>query len=133
MDLATKSGHGRKGSRYRYHSWNLRASIRKRQYLGVVRYSRTALSIPLHAGHGPPFGAASATGQALRAYFYAPGSLIPRSMGDWRRDTVREVDIVTGCFFLLRKRTGRLSVALMKTISCTARKRTCACVPRNVA
>jgi GT2 family glycosyltransferase len=34
-----------------------------------------------------------------------PGSKLfdPESMGDWRRDTVREVDIVTGCFFLLRK------------------------------
>lgn len=27
----------------------------------------------------------------------------PEAMPDWRRDTVREVDIVTGCFFLLRR------------------------------
>ena len=27
----------------------------------------------------------------------------PESMGDWRRDTVREVEIVTGCLLLIRK------------------------------
>jgi GT2 family glycosyltransferase len=35
-----------------------------------------------------------------------PGSRMfdPEAMGDWDRDTARKVDIVTGCFFLLRKR-----------------------------
>ncbi len=27
----------------------------------------------------------------------------PEGMGNWKRDTAREVDIVTGCFFLLRR------------------------------
>lgn len=27
----------------------------------------------------------------------------PESLGSWRRDTVREVDAVTGCFFLIRR------------------------------
>ena len=35
-----------------------------------------------------------------------PGSRLfdPESLGGWHRDSVREVDIVTGCFFLLSKR-----------------------------
>ena len=35
----------------------------------------------------------------------APGSrlLDPESLGGWRRDTVRDVDIVTGCFLLIRR------------------------------
>lgn len=43
----------------------------------------------------------AATG--LTALFRDSKLFDPESMGDWRRDTVREVDIVTGCFFLLRK------------------------------
>lgn len=39
----------------------------------------------------------------LRAIF--PGSAVfhPRGYGGWQRDTVREVGVVTGCFFLIRR------------------------------
>jgi len=40
----------------------------------------------------------------LTALFRGSRVFDPEAMGDWRRDSVRRVDIVTGCFFLLRKR-----------------------------
>lgn len=43
----------------------------------------------------------SATG--LTAAFPNSPLFHPEAMPDWRRDTVREVDIVVGCFFLIRR------------------------------
>ncbi len=42
-------------------------------------------------------------GTGLSALFRATSIFDPESLGGWARDTVREVDIVTGCFFLIRK------------------------------
>lgn len=39
----------------------------------------------------------------LSALFPASEFFTPEAMGGWRRDTVREVDIVVGCLFLIRK------------------------------
>ena len=39
----------------------------------------------------------------LTAAFRGSRLFDPEAMGDWHRDTARKVDIVTGCFFLLRK------------------------------
>jgi GT2 family glycosyltransferase len=41
---------------------------------------------------------------ALSALFRNSRWFDPESIGGWRRDSVREVDIVTGCFFLLKRR-----------------------------
>lgn len=43
-------------------------------------------------------------GAGLAALYRGSRLFDPESMGDWCRDSVREVDIVTGCFFLLSKR-----------------------------
>lgn len=52
----------------------------------------------------PTIWSSFCNGSGLASLF--PGSRLfnPESMTDWRRDSIREVDIVTGCFFLLRKR-----------------------------
>lgn len=39
----------------------------------------------------------------LTSVFRGASLFNPEAMPDWKRDTVREVDIVTGCFFLLRR------------------------------
>lgn len=42
------------------------------------------------------------------AHFFSDSALCnPEAYGSWRRDRVREVDIVTGCFLLIRARTWR--------------------------
>ncbi|MDB4632833.1 glycosyltransferase family 2 protein [bacterium] len=40
----------------------------------------------------------------LRALFPRSEFFHPRGYGTWERDTVREVGVVTGCFFLMRRR-----------------------------
>jgi len=47
----------------------------------------------------------SATG--LTNAFPRSGLFNPEAMGNWQRDTVREVDIVVGCFFLIRTELWR--------------------------
>lgn len=42
-------------------------------------------------------------GIGLSAVFKGTRWFDPESLGGWARDTVRQVDIVTGCFFLLRR------------------------------
>jgi GT2 family glycosyltransferase len=39
----------------------------------------------------------------MTACFRGSALFNPESFGSWRRDTVREVDIVSGCFFLIRR------------------------------
>lgn len=39
----------------------------------------------------------------LSAAFAKSELFNPEAMGDWQRDTVRQVDIVVGCFFLIRR------------------------------
>lgn len=52
----------------------------------------------------PTLWSSFACAVGLTAMFRGSRMFDPEAMGNWRRDTVREVDIVTGCFFLLRKR-----------------------------
>lgn len=47
----------------------------------------------------------SATG--LTSVFPRSAFFNPEAMGNWQRDTVREVDIVVGCFFLIRTQLWR--------------------------
>ena len=52
----------------------------------------------------PTLWSSFCNGAGLAGLFPRSSFFNPESMGDWQRDTIRQVDIVTGCFFLLRKR-----------------------------
>jgi hypothetical protein len=52
----------------------------------------------------PTLWSSLACAVGLTSLFRGSRLFDPEAMGDWRRDSVRKVDIVTGCFFLLRKR-----------------------------
>jgi GT2 family glycosyltransferase len=42
-------------------------------------------------------------GVGLTSFFRCSYLFDPESLGSWKRDTVRDVDAVTGCFFLIRR------------------------------
>ena len=51
----------------------------------------------------------------------------PESLGGWQRDTVREVDIVTGCLLLAPRESGTSWEGSTSASSCTARTATSRC------
>lgn len=52
----------------------------------------------------PTMWSAFCIASGLTSLFGRWGLFSPESYGRWKRDTVREVDIVSGCFFLIRRR-----------------------------
>lgn len=71
-------------------------------YGGRTRFADGSLNPTSCWGRSTPFSEfAFATG--LSAAFRRSGWLNPEEMGNWQRDSVREVDIVTGCFFLITR------------------------------
>lgn len=63
-----------------------------------------------------------------------PNSMLfnPETIGDWKRDTEREVDIVTGCFLLIDHDLWRRLGGFNPDFLCMARRRTCATVREHL-
>jgi GT2 family glycosyltransferase len=53
---------------------------------------------------GPTMWSSFCNGAGLASLFPRSSFFNPEGMGNWQRNTIRQVDIVTGCFLLLRKR-----------------------------
>lgn len=54
--------------------------------------------------HGwPTLWTVTCQGLGLSTLFRRSGFFNPEGLGRWRRDTVRQVPVVTGCFFLIRR------------------------------
>lgn len=59
---------------------------------------------PASCWRRPTLWSAFCIASGLTSIFGRWGLFSPESYGRWKRDTMREVDIVSGCFFLIRRR-----------------------------
>ena len=97
-----QSRHRRAGPRHRV-SGRVRASNTREWNLGRKdTSSRMALSILRAAGGPSRCGLSSVRRSGCVPCFQNPRLFHPRGYGRWQRDSVREVGVVTGCFFLMR-------------------------------